>query len=391
MYSAYWDAASYFLYLAQSLIGMLFLKKACTSNQRIVAGHGSFNLYSLSLLVLWTFFATFRLVNWNVGGTDAMNYIIFFENSWGSFDEMMEHSASDVVFLWINKAIRLIASDYRVCFAILYAFMAYSIIQFVKRFTDRHFNFIPLLLAFYLYLRGYNTLRSNLAIAFILLGLISVADKRYRWAYFYMICAALTHKAGIVFSLCIPYLHYAMVRGIKIKYMIAASIVMFMVASYLRDYFILYASLNDLGGSYGSYVAEAKETGGLLSGVVECFMQYALAVIVLLFSNKIKLNAQKEGKPFADVVNMLLYICYFDIMLIPINAALGIWRGYEFLYIPRLCMWGAVLYAATKKINISDRFILNVLIFVYFVAWFSFRLSRTYEDSNLMPYMFDLF
>ena len=119
MYSIYWDYTSYFLYLAQALVGMFCLKNISTSDATYKKKN---NLAKINILLIgvWTFFATFRLVTWFTGGMDAMNYISFFENSWGTFDEIQEHTASDVVFLWINRGIRLIASDYHVYFAIIY-------------------------------------------------------------------------------------------------------------------------------------------------------------------------------------------------------------------------------------------------------------------------------
>ena len=388
MYSTYWDYTSYLLYLAQALVGMFCLKNISTSDATYKKKNNLAKTYIL-LIGVWTFFATFRLVTWRTGGMDAMNYISFFENSWGTFDEIQEHTASDVVFLWINRGIRLIASDYHVYFAIVYGFITYSIIQFTQRFCHKNFSFIPLLLAFYLFLRGYNTLRSNLAIAFILLGLIGIDDKKYRWAYFCMVCSALTHKAGVLFAMSIPFLHFVLVRRVKTKYLFLASCLMFGIASSIREYFIAFAAVNDLGGAYKSYASDA--TGNLLNSIVECFMQYLLAVVVLFSTGKIKQVAQRQGQTFLEAVNVLLYICYFDMMLIPVNAALGIWRGYEFLYIPRLCMWGFVIYVYTRNLRASTKVIINTLTFIYFVTWFTFRLSRTYEASALMPYIFDMF
>jgi hypothetical protein len=35
--------------------------------------------------------------------------------------------------------------------------------------------------------------------------------------------------------------------------------------------------------------------------------------------------------------------CYFDFMTIPITYVLDVWRGYEYLYIFRLLMWGHIV------------------------------------------------
>lgn len=372
----------------QAFVGMYCLRSV-VKNSNFTKTTFSRNYAAVFLLIIWTFFATFRLISWGVGGTDAMSYIMFFVNAWGSYDEAMEHIASDIVYLWINKIIRFFTPNYHVLFAIVYGFITYSIIRFVKQFCSRYWSFIPFILAFYLFLRGYNTLRSNLAIAFILLGIVNVSQKKYKWAYLYMISSALTHKAGVLFALSIPFLHFAMLRGLKTKYLVLASGLMFLIATSVRKYFIAFASVNDLGGSYESYASNA--TGSLMSSVVECFMQYLLAIIVLLSTRKIKRVSIRCGKDTMTKVNVLLYICYFDMMLIPINAALGIWRGYEFLYIPRLCMWSLVIFVYTRNYDKTLKWIMKSLILLYFITWFTFRLYRTYEASDLMPYILNIF
>ena len=388
MNSTYWDNSSFLIYLMQAFVGMYCLRFV-VKNSNFTEKTFSRYFATVSLLIIWTFFATFRLVSWGKGGADALVYIMFFENSWGAYDEEMEHVASDVVYLWINKIIRFFTPNYHVLFAIVYGFITYSIIRFVKQFCSRYWSFIPFVLAFYLFLRGYNTLRSNLAIAFILLGIVDITQKKYKWAYLYMISSALTHKAGVLFALSIPFLHFAIVRGLKIKYLVLASGLMFLIATYVRKYFIAFASVNDLGGSYESYASNA--TGSLMSSIVECFMQYLLAIIVLLSTRKIKRVSIRYGKDTMTMVNVLLYICYFDMMLIPINAALGIWRGYEFLYIPRLCMWSLVIFVYTRNYDRTLKWIMKSLILLYFITWFTFRLYRTYEASDLMPYILNIF
>lgn len=389
MHIAFWDYSSFILYLIQAFIGMYCLANI-TKRYKDLSNRQLLKMpYVLLMLISWTFFATFRTIAWGIGGTDSINYIVFFKNSWGIFDEIMEHTASDVAFLWLNRTIRYFTSNYHIYFAIVYGFMTFSIILFARRFCYKFYSFIPLLLAFYLFLRGYNTLRSNLAISFILLGLLNVVDNKYKWAYLYMICSALTHKAGVLFALTIPFVHVAKVREIKTKYLVMLSAIVFLLGTSIRDYFIAFASSNDLGGAYKSYASEAKETGSLLSGIVECFMQYLLAIIVLFSTRRIKTSISSYGEHVANTVNVLLYICYFDMMLIPLNAMLGIWRGYEFLYIPRLCMWGIILWEYLRKTNITVRAFIKLLVLLYFIFWFTFRLYRTYEASDLMPYVLD--
>lgn len=372
----------------QSILGMFCFKIIC----RNPSYGGNFSIickpYSLCLVSLWTFMASYRLVGWGIGGMDAINYVNDFNNCINT-SLLSDHATSDLGFLWIQQAIRHITSNYHLFFIIAYAFIASSYIVFIHRFSSKLFNIIPLLLVFYLYLRGYNTLRSNVTISFILLGLVNVANSKYKWAYSCFLGACLMHKAGILYAFSIPYLHLVLKKGIKIKYLFYIGFILFFMASWLRDLFIAFAALNDLGGAYGSYARIAKENNDFLSGITENSMQYLLSVIIIVFAHKIKIITSHYGEKVYNIINILIYICFFDIMLIPFNVMLGIWRGYEFFYIPRVCMWSVLLFVFLR--NKSKRFkaLINFLIFALFVSWFIFRLNRTYSDSALMPYIFD--
>jgi hypothetical protein len=301
---------------------------------------------------------------------------------------MMEHVDADLGFQYLNKVLRFITSDYHLLFAVVFSFIAYSIVVFVKRYSHQLFSCIPLFLAFYVYLRGYNTMRSVLAMSLIIAGLTCVADRRFLMAYVLMICTALTHKVGIIYALVIPYLHFVYYHRVKAKYFIWAAIAIIGLGPIARSWFIRYAFSNDLGGAYGSYAEKAMETEGIFGAFVECFLQYMLALLLIFFSSKIRRVMAAYGKEMYNTIDLLLYICYFDMLLIPINIMMGIWRGNEFFYIPRLCMWGVIIFVFTRNFTASSKKIVKGVAFLLFVAWFIFRLNRTYEASSLMPYIF---
>lgn len=391
MRTIYWDTGSLFLYLIEAFIGMVCLTHVCRANKGTSISTKSYLPYAITFIFTWGLFAAFRHVSNGIGGADAIDYVDFFKGCWGNMDAHMEHTASDVLYLYLNRFVRLFTSSYQIFFIIVYGFIAASILQFVKRFGSAFVNTIPLFLVFYLYLRGYNTLRSLLCISFILLGVIGVLDKKYKKAYILMICAALTHKMGIVYGLVMPFLHIAINKGIKVKYLIIGAILISFLGIYIRDYFIQFAYFYDLGGAYGSYANEAKEANNYMAGATECFFQYLLALMLILFNKQLKNLARIIPSGFQKPLLILSYICYFDFLLMPLNVLFGIWRGFEFFYIPRLLMWGWIIYYFARKLRIKTPLLVNTFVFIIVVAWFIFRVSRNYEAAALMPYSLDLF
>lgn len=388
MQKIYWDNYSLFIYLIQAIIGMLCFR-ACVRDVRTLGMKRILmQPYSLIVLVIWTFLASFRGVGWGLGGMDAETYVNDYIGCLKT-SSMSEHATSDLLFLWFQQLLRRFTSDYHLFFFISYGFIVASFILFIKRFTFKFSSFIPFVLAFYLYLRGYNTLRSNLAIACTLIGLVNIANSQYKWAYLFMICACFVHKGCILSALSIPYLHVVIKKSVKYRYIVAMGFILFISAATLRDLFISYASTVDLGGAYGSYASMAKENNGWMSGFTENLMQYLLAIIVLLSISKIRRVMIGYDEKTNRTVNILLYICFFDMMLIPFNVMLGIWRGYEFFYVPRLCMWSVIIFAYIGKMHRHARNITQIILFFGYISWFIFRLSRTYTDSALMPYVLD--
>lgn len=87
-------------------------------------------------------------------------------------------------------------------------------------------------------------------------------------------------------------------------------------------------------------------------------------------------------------INIIYLICIFDFLLIPVNYTLSIWRGYEYFYLPRLVMWGILLYLIIRNYSVKYRPLLSFTILSCFVAWMVFRVWSTWESSGLMPYVF---
>ena len=340
------------------------------------------------LAILWwcilVFFAVFRVVKPEIGGSDAIEYIDYYYhcNDLSITDPAHLHNSSDFIFKWINKIIRYISSDYHLFFLFVYGYMVYSFINFLSWFSKKEYSVVPYILVFYLYLRGFSSIRSNLAIATILLGIVSLAKEKKLTPYLYFISSVLLHKMAIVFALSIPFCHLFKNKSIKFKYIILFVAFGSIVAFILRPYFVQLSKLVELGGAYGSYVEIAMDEGTFTW--VNDFGQMFLALILWFNRKKILNTVSKEASAM-----MIWNICAFDIALVPINQMIGLYRGYEFFYLARLCMWSLLIFLLLNKQKKTVRILGSSLFLFVFLAWMIFRISRTYEDTCLMPYLFD--
>lgn len=387
----FWDLGTLCFYLFLAFFGMICMYYT----RKFQNGKKEFHFYKNTpacvWLFVWTFFAVFRLVRFGIGGSDAVDYIAYFEICNKPLDEtdgVLYHTGSDLLFRWINKIIRYFTSDYHVFFAIVYSFLCYGYIKFVTTFSSSKYSVVPFFLVFYLYLRGFSSIRSNLAICFLLLGIVALAKGKVRRAYLFLIFSALTHKMGIVFGLVIPFCHIYLNRRINLFRLSCLLVVVYFACFYLRNIFIEFAAVVDLGGAYKAYAEISRESGTLKW--VNDFGQALMAVIFLIMSGRIKrYTKQMQCEADKRMISILWLVCVFDILMVPVNQLMGIYRGYEFFYLARLSMWSLIIYLVTKDRGPEFKLFVSISALLLFISWFVFRLSRTYEDTCLMPYIFE--
>lgn len=389
-----WSWSSLFLYVILSLASMWMIYYTKHDERCMGKPIRWNNKYLIIVCILWTFFATFRLVTYNgIGGMDAYDYIEFFNKCNNqTYTTWMLHVGDDVIFKWINKIIRYLTSDYHVYFAIVYGFIAWAYLWFISRFTPIKSSIIPYVLSFFLFWRSMNTLRSNLAIAFIMVACVFLLNKKYYLAYLFAFMAALTHKAAILFALAIPFIHIFKYYKLKTWHIISFIIISFMFGKVFQGLFIQYSQEIDLQGAYGSYASRSIEGEGFMGNAWKiAFEQIVLGIFIVLSSAKIERLKMVSSPLDSDRINIIKLICIFDLILIPINYLLNIWRGYEFFYLPRIVMWGIILYIILYQYKMQKEFakIFSMVLFLIFLLWYIFRINRMFEPSGLMPYIFE--
>ena len=227
--------------------------------------------------------------------------------------------------------------------------------------------------------------------AIMLVALIMLHRKRFFWAIVFSVCTLLIHKMAFVFFLFMPF-YYFFRKGISLKMASLLIVASSLFGILFQTYFLLYTANMDLGGAYQSYASRSIGTSFLDGAWKLAFEQIILGVMMVLFNKPIKLHIAKLRGLDADRLKLVWLMCLFDMMCIPVNYIMGVWRGYTFFYLPRLVMWGEVIYLfQCKYVDRSLRVPSDIVITAAFIAWMVFRFYHMWEDSNLMPYVFELF
>ena len=387
-----WDISSIIFYIILGLIAVVclynFQKRKCFLSHKWLLK----DKYLSWWLLIWVTVAVLRYVKSPIGGMDASNYATYFEICRNDIiPPYFEHFAGDILFKYFNQTIRLFTSEYHIYFFITYGIICYVMIEFCKRFCPSKISYIPFFLLFYWYLLSFNTLRSHLAIVVILIACILLLKGRNKEAIIVALCSGLVHKAGLLYAMCIPFCIIFLKRELTFKLFLILMTISIAASTSLQEFFILYTRDMELSGAYNAYATQAVGSGFLENTWKIAFEQLVLAAFLLLSFKKFKAFRDVLSDQERRKVQIVYLICLFDFLLIPVNHVLGIWRGYEFFYIPRLIMWGILIYVFLQRKPTKYVQIYSFLILISFVSWMIFRVWNTWEAAGLMPYVFEPF
>lgn len=387
-----WDLVSLILYIILGLLAVYMLYNSRQKNNHTNRQWLFKDKYLTTWFLIWLIFAVFRLVNHPIGGMDAPNYIQYFQICRNNYiPEYFEHFAGDVLFKYFNQLIRLITSDYHIYFFAVYGLMCYAFISFCREFCPSKTNLIPYILTFFLYLRGFSSVRSHLSIVVIIFACLLLIRGKIRLAIIVALLSMFVHKAALLYALVIPFCLIFSQKGISLKMFLLLMITSTLLASVFRQYFILFTADMDMSGAYTSYAMRSTGTSFLDNAWKIAFEQLLLGLFMILYNKRLKEYINRLNDKERAKVNIIYLICIFDLLLIPINYMLSIWRGYEYFYLARLVMWGIILYIATKKTPRKLTSIYSFIFLICFTSWMIFRIWSTWESSGLMPYVFEPF
>ncbi len=396
MYTGLPDLNSLLLYVLLSFAYALLLYFGITAEQGIVISTPEYKgkkldisrkmLYYGAFVLLFTFFAVFRKIDYNLGGADGTNYANFFFFS--NFDiSPYSHLISEPIFVYVNKLLRVFTTEYRVFFAIAYSFLAVSYCKFANKYFPKNASCIPLVLVGFLFCKSLCTLRTSLSVAFILIGLCHIEGNRKK-SFIWIALSVLVHRASIFFVLVWFFYVFCKKYVLRLKgknYAIAVTVInlaLILVGRIGQNIIVLTKGFGLLSSTDIWYFGNTRTTP-LIARFPMYMAQTLLFVAIVLLEKRIQ-----TGKEF----KILKVICTFDFLMAPIMLILGIWRANEYFYLARLATWGILikeseglfLHYTKGKIKL---FWYYAAVFAAFTLWLVFRIMSEWNDLKIMPYI----
>lgn len=334
----------------------------------------------LPLLIILILFACLRKVGPGIGGTDALSYEQDFLES---LTNLKNFENTDILYGKYSLYLRHLTSSPFIFRLISYSFIAFSMCYFIKEICPKNISCIPFILLVWPYICGFSSMRSSMAIGFILLSLIALYKKQYAIEWLFIIIAVLFHR--MMFFLVPVFIFFPFIYKLIVKcnryqllMLICGSIaIISLLAITIQKYVLLLGLLDKENSPDASYIAKSLDMNLLESWPM--FIQQLFLLIFLFISFK-KLNSRKE--------RFVLVISCFDIVITIPALILGIYRISQILLIPTLMLWGLLIYNFYHKFRKNVRPLIGFVFLLGFCFIFYKRLESLYESSSLMPYMF---
>lgn len=387
---AYFDIWTVFLYTIVGILGCLFISNfkglPVVSYNYIYRRNRNKRerVFSFLFLFLYVFLAVFRKVSDGIGGADAQNYI---EN----FNTILRDGGLDRTgtvelepgFQLLTRIVRSLTDEYKVYFFVCYGIIAYGYLKFIRNVCPCGGCYLPFILLMYPYFRGFNTMRTSLAIAFVLIGL-TYLDKKKWLGLAFLIISIFIHRVSLLFVMVWPY--YVLLRkpigrlsrNMFVIFSFAGVFLTFSVSLFLRKYIMLLSLVDDTEISYMASVLDDS-----------ILMRWPLYLGPLLLFTAIFFLYDKINWDRQTLFLRTLFI--FDIWMIPAALVLGMWRFIEFFYLVRLSLWTVIIPILAGHKSYYNKLFVKSLAFVAFVAWLVMRVYKEWEATCVSPYILDLF
>lgn len=384
----YWSTLSMVLYSIMGLISMSAVGYVKKREYKLGVIQKINNRAFMGWIIIWLFVTVFRKVDYGIGGSDAIQYVLYFRDCLKPNLHTLYAEHLDIGFQLLTKAIRFFTSNYKIYFALIYGIIIISYAVFINEFTPTNIYYEPMLLVFFVYLRGFTSLRTNISVAFLLLAIVSLYRNKKILAAIWLILCLGMHIASFLF---VPFFaFYFLYNNKRLKiYQWGLLYGLILVGAKVVQQIVM--RMTGLRGAYAYYASANLNASFFDNGWKIAFGQLLLLGLFFVFQSDIVKAVRNYSEVDKKRYQFIYLMCAYDFLMIPVNFILGIWRGYEYFYIPRLILWGIVIKTISYYLKASNRKLLRIVTLLVFLAWMIFRVYSTYEDSLLMPYILDLF
>ena len=405
MYTGQMDLYSWIVYLGLGLLGYVCIRFA-KKDQGCVQVFQKFSFQKryigyLVLVLVFTFFATFRKVGTMLGGADAQNYSNYFINCFNP--ESYEYGLiSEPLFRYFAQFIRLFTDNPRVFFAISYGFIALCYCLFVEEYCPKDSSMIPFVLLIFPYLKAFCTLRSSLAVAVFLIALILVEKKPWL-SICLMISTVFIHRMSIAYAVFFIFDRIMgntviKTQGVKLgKLLFLVSFIGIWSARLVQW---VVPALGILDTTDNWYLLQSMGTS-LIFSLPMYFAHLLVFFFLVLFGDRVNTKHWVRIKSFLA----------FDLVIIPATILLGFWRSNEYMYVVRLVAWSQLIPAGEAvlsevyekyrtvikrwiKLEVSKEAfvkIYRVALACCFAGWLVFRILSEWDDLKIMPYILNFY
>lgn len=379
------DVFSAILFTIIAIIGACLIRAAqkATYNSKysVSCGGRKQRKFYVFFFFIFVIFATFRKIGDGTGGSDSYNYIRYFLHCRDNTINLTE-IVSERLWYYYCSFIRLFTSNYHVFFFITYGLIVVGFLVFIKKYCPNGIAYSPLILLVWPYLKDFNTLRTGVAIAVFLVGLVLI--EKNKWISMLLIIATIfIHRGSILFVpiFIFYYLYKKHINKLKrirlLLFYIFFIVLVYGLSYLLQDYFVAHSVLT---GKDAYYVSMGIGQNIFLRWPM-FIAQLCLLILMVVFNEKIRKNEQ---------LNTLRVFIAYDFITIPASLILGMWRANEYLYVARLLMWGEIIRIILTKFNQRSKWLVKLFFVVLFITWFIFRLYQEYTEIDIMPYVFRL-
>lgn len=386
---AYWDWGSLILYICSGMICCY----ACTRvKKRELRTGKKQNILCAEYMVwyaVWLFLAVFRHIERGIGGTDAYNYMTYFDVCLDLNSQHRYVKHVDSLYRLLNQFIRLFTDNYHVLFFIIYTIIIFSYILVINEFAIPECSLLPVAILFYMYLRGFNTIRTTLSVSIILFSMVALKKRRNVLAMVLAVSSVFIHKVSMLY-ICYLILYYMYKKNkLTVKGCLVYTGIVAFVGPIARDV-LIYSNWRFLNtGAYISYMSRSLVNSFFDGFWKICFSQLLLGAALIIFNKGLNQYILNLKEPYQTDAKFVRLVCYFDIMTIPATYLLGIWRGYEYFYLLRLLMWGMIIHVICTYFTKQSRRVIEWAFLIAFMVWMVSRIESTWESSSLMPYVLD--
>ena len=172
--SGHWSNLSMVFFIILGLYCVWTVTKMKECESRLIHKDGNPYHYMIAFVFTLAFFAAFRVVaRGGIGGMDAYAYRYMFEHANDATYQRNEWFLhNDSLFRYFVKGLRILFSEYRIYFFILYGFITLSWMMFIKEFCLKRSNYIPCILVIFIYWLSYSSIRSTLSFSVFAIALI---------------------------------------------------------------------------------------------------------------------------------------------------------------------------------------------------------------------------